>query len=209
MSDVRGTARPDRHLDAVFVADPRGERGLEWVSGETVLLRRLLYPRSIGLGNAVEYVDGTGTADEVRAHLGASMLFLGCGVSPPAVLRLAGPTELDLTGVAGAACGGLAILPPLATGFPAVSDALLAAGFSGVVGWRRPVPAPVATAMLFLLHLRLVDGGLPPPVAVRAVRVHLRGADARPAPVLPEHHVATLAGGLAWGHADSLVYRGL
>ncbi|MFI5911027.1 hypothetical protein [Dactylosporangium sp. NPDC051541] len=208
---VRLAARAPRPVtgDAVFVADPRGERGgLEWASVETMLLRRLLYPRSIGLGHTVEYVDGPGTADEVRAHLGASMLFLGCGIAPPGVLRLAGPTELDLTTLTGAPSGGLAILPPL-EGFPAVADALLAAGFTGVVGWRRPVPAPVATALLFLLHLRLVDDGLAPAEAVRAVRAHVCAADPKPVPGLPDHHAATLAAGDASEYLDDFEYRGI
>lgn len=202
--------RPPLTRNAVFVADPRGERGaLEWSSIETMLLRRLLYRHSVGLGHTIEYVDGAGTADDVRAHLDASMLFLGCGIEPPGVLRLAGPTELDLTGLTAGTTGGLAILPPLAEGFPAVADALLAAGFTGVIGWRRAVPAPVATAMLFLLHMRLVDDGLAPARAVQAVRAHVHAANPEPAPGLPDSHAATLAGGRAKPYADDLMHRGV
>ncbi|GAA1996892.1 CHAT domain-containing protein [Catenulispora subtropica] len=90
--------------DPVFVVNPRGDR--EAATMQAMALRRLLYPRSTGLGQVVENVDGAGTANEVRRSMGASLLHLDCGVSAAGMLELADGGELDvaeLTASAGAA----------------------------------------------------------------------------------------------------------
>ena len=137
------------------MANPRGDR--EPVSYETMMLRRTFYPRSTGLGRTVEDAAGAGTPEEVRNSLGASVLHLGCGVTPAGALELSGPAELGPDAIAATTVrpgGGLAILPPLPAGPAPLVDALLAAGFTAVVGWQRPVPERVAALMLFLLHAR-------------------------------------------------------
>ncbi|MGB2567917.1 hypothetical protein ACPFP2_05625 [Micromonospora citrea] len=158
----------------VLVADPRGDRG----AADVERLRRL-YPRSVVLGRVGPDADGTGTPDEVLAHLGASMLHLDCDVDTGGSLALAGPAELTPAAIAGRAGragpeGGLAVLPPVGPGSGPLADALLTAGFTAVVDWVRPVPRPVAALMLTLLHTELVRGGLRPAAAVRALGRRLR-----------------------------------
>ena len=191
--------------DPVFVANPRGDR--EAASVATMVLRRTFHPRSTGLGRTVEQVDGAGTPQDLLAHLDASLLHLDCGSTAGGALELAGPAELSPEQIAaaaptdpaaggpaagGLAAGGLAILPPDCPGFVALAGALLAAGCTGVIGWLRPVPEPVAALMLFVLHARLVDDGLAPALAVYEVGRWMRTANRRPLPYLPAGYAATL-----------------
>ncbi|MEH0844160.1 hypothetical protein V6U81_17370 [Micromonospora sp. CPCC 205711] len=174
----------------VLVADPRGDRG----PAEVERLRRL-YPRSVVLGRVGSGADGAGTPDEVLAHLDASMLHLDCGVDADGALALAGPAALTPAAIAGRAGragaeGGLAVLPPVGAGSGPLADALLTAGFTAVVDWVRPVPRPVATLMLTILHTELVRGGLRPAAAVRAVGRRLRDSGR----IAPAQLPATLAG---------------
>jgi hypothetical protein len=170
----------------VFVVNPRGDR--ETATFDALVLRRMVYPRSVGLGRVVEDADGSGTPAEVLAHAGASVLHLACGIridGPPALELVdgAGPATLDLATIAerlrgesGSAVGGLVILPPDA-GYdraPTLPDHLLSCGFSGVVGWLWPVPDPVAALMLFVLHGYLVNQEAEPAYAVRAVHQWMR-----------------------------------
>jgi hypothetical protein len=198
----------------VFVANPRGDR--ESATIDAMLLRRTYYPRSVGLGRTVENVDGAGTPDEVLAHLGASMLHLGCGISATGALELAGAAELDPTAIArwtgkDPVLGGLAVLPPMPERFVALADALLAAGFTGVVGWVRPVPEPVAALMLFVLHAKLVDEGRPAAAAVLAVRQWMRDPVRKGLSYLPVGYTATAAGTDLTDRAywTALVHRGI
>ena len=99
--------------DAVFVANPRGDR--RGASMEALLLRRTFYPRSTGLGDTGENASAAGTPDEVRGRLDASLLHLGCGVTADGGLELAGPAVLERAEIEDgqpAATGGLAMLPP-------------------------------------------------------------------------------------------------
>ena len=163
--------------DVVFVTNPRGDR--EAASVDALLLRRSFYPRSTGLGQLIENAAGAGTADQVRAALGASLLHLACGLTDAGALELADSAELDLAGLdpsgPGAPHGGLVILPPGA--FLPAADLLLAAGFSGVVGWRHPVAEPTASLMLYLLHAELAETGRGPAAAVREVSRWVRRPD--------------------------------
>jgi hypothetical protein len=179
-----------------------------------MLLRRSFYPGSVGLGRLVEDCDGAGTTDELRAHLDASILHLDCGVTAGGALELAGPAELDLAefdlaefGPAEAAVrrGGLVILPP--DHFLPLADILLGAGFTGVIGWRRPVPEVVAAVAAFVLHAELADRVRPPAEAVRAVHRWFQHPDKEMLPQL----LAGYADRLGDASADdwmSLVYRG-
>lgn len=155
----------------VFVANPRGDR--KQATLDALTLRRMFHRRSIGLGQTAENVDGAGTPDDVRARLDASLLHLGCGVSADGALELAGPAVLEPAEIAAggpASAGGIAVLPPTAAGAAELTEALLASGFVGVIGFRAPVPDPIASLIYFLLHAQLVDEGRDPASAVTAVR---------------------------------------
>ncbi|WP_117672034.1 hypothetical protein [Micromonospora sp. MW-13] len=195
----------------VLVVDPRGghdEAGL-------VRLCRRLYPRAVVLGRADGGSDGPGTPEEVRRRLDASMLHLTCGVSVTGALELAGPADLDPAAITGrttrtATEGGLVILPPAGDGSGPLAEAFLAAGFTGVVGWARPVPRPVATLMLAVLHTGLVRGGLRPAAAVRAVRRWLASPDRRtPAGLTPAPMDVTGPALADPEYRSAMVYHGL
>lgn len=188
--------------EPVFVANPRGDRMSAAV--ETMLLRRSFYPHSVGLGGLIEAADGAGTAKEVRARLEASVLHLACGVTETGALELANSSELDLTDVE-VKRGGVVILPP--DRLQPLADILLAAGFTGVIGWRRPVSEDFAAVAYFLLHTELADVGRAPAAAVRAVRKQLRepDLDALPPLLASRFKARADAGGEDW---TALVYRG-
>lgn len=191
--------------DVVFLADPAGGRDAAAV--EAMLLRRMFYPRSAGLGNTVERIDGPGTAADLLARLagpagpGASLLHLGCAVrsaSPPALGLADG--WLDLRRVAeqatarpAGAPGGLVILPAdAADGSATVAEALLDAGFAAVVDWLWPVEPAVAALMVYRLHAFLADAGLDPADAVRALHTWMRDPDRDPLPGAPSSLAAAL-----------------
>jgi hypothetical protein len=188
--------RPTEVTDKpVFVVDPGGR------PDAVELVRQAFYPGSTLLGPPG--ADAAATPAEVRARLGASMLHVECGITESGALKLTGPEELtpaaivswdggSLAGGASPARGGLAVLPPAAGGFVPLADALLAAGFTGVVGWLRPVPPPVAALMVFVLHAELVRGGLPPAMAVRTVRDWMRDKRRGTLDYLPEPHAVTV-----------------
>lgn len=186
----------------VFVANPRGDR--ESATVDALLLRRSFYPSSTGLGRLVENTDGTGTADQVQAAFDSSLLQLGCGLGAGGVLELADGTELDLTTL-GNVRGGLVILPPGV--FLPAADRLLAAGCTGVIGWRRAVSAETAALMLFVLHTELAETGRNPAAAVRAVRGWAGHPDVDRLPVLLAGFArrAELLRDEDW---SALVYRG-
>ncbi|GAA2634568.1 hypothetical protein GCM10010399_78990 [Dactylosporangium fulvum] len=178
--------RPPAVTDAVvFVANPLGDRDTATV--EAMVLRRIFHPHSIGLGHTVEQIDGPGTAADVLARLpGTSLLHLGCGITDS--LQLAGPSRLTPEEIRDAGSGGLVVLPADSAGQPgteALAAAFLDAGMTGVVGWLRPVPAPAASAMMFMLHTKLVDEGLDPAAAVHAVRQWTRDPHRAVPPHLP------------------------
>jgi hypothetical protein len=207
--------RTRRHItdDPVFVANPRGDH--EQATVDALLLRRAFYPRSTGLGRLAEDNNGAGTPDEVLAHLDASMLHFGCGISASGGLELAGPAELGpqqivARGGEDRAPGGVAILPPVREGFPGLADALLTAGFTSVVGWLEPVPEPTAALMIFVLHGQLVDERLPPVAAVAAVRRWVRNQHRKAPADLPMNYAATLAHiDLNDHHSRAMVHRGV
>ena len=186
----------------VFVANPRGDR--ESATMAAMLLRRSFYPASAGLGRLVENADGTGTADEVRDLVGASMVHLDCGITAAGALELAGPSELDLTGVA-LEPGGLVILPP--DHFLPLADILLEAGCAGVVGWRRPVSEATAALAVFVLHAELADRGRSPAEAVREVHRWFRRPDRGMLPQLLAGYAERLDD-IPAQHRTSMVYRG-
>ena len=186
----------------VFVANPRGDR--EPATMAAMLLRRSFYPSSAGLGRLVENADGAGTADEVRRLLGASMVHLDCGITAGGALELAGPSELDPTGVA-LEPGGLVILPP--DHFLPLADILLEAGCTGVIGWRRPVPEATAALAVFVLHAQLADRGRPPAEAVREVHRWFRRPDRDMLPQLLAGYAERLDD-IPAEHRTAMVYRG-
>ena len=178
--------RPRRPLAEapVFVANPRDDRPA--VSRDVLLLRRRFYPGSTGLGRTGAAADGDGTPDDVRRRLDASLLHLGCGVTAGGGLELAGPAVLDTAAIAAgppAQRGGLAVVPSTPHGADALTDALLASHFTGVVRFRHPVPDDVASITQLVLHAELVDGRRDPAGAVAAVRRWL----ADPARTAPEY----------------------
>lgn len=195
----------------VLVVDPRGDQDEAALVG----LWRGLYPRAVVLGRAGGGGDGPGTPAEVRRRLDASMLHLACGVSASGALELAGPEDLDAATITGWATragaeGGLVVLPPAGDRSGPLVDAFLAAGFTGVVGWARPVPRPVATLMLAVLHTGLVRGGLGPAAAVRAVRRWLAAPDRRaPAGLTPAPMDVTAPALADPAYRAALVYHGI
>lgn len=187
--------------EVVFVANPRGDH--EGASVDALVLRRAFHPRSTGLGRVIEDVHGEGTAEQVRAAAGASLLHLGCGMTADGVLQLTDSVDLDVSELDGAR--GLVILPPGV--FLPAADALLVAGFSGVVGWRRAVPEHIASLMLYVLHAELVETGRSPAAAVREVRRWGRRPDPSALPQL----LARYAEGIEKNCEEDwsvLVYRG-
>ncbi|MDR7279119.1 hypothetical protein [Catenuloplanes atrovinosus] len=129
-----------------------------------------------------------------RSSAEASMLHVGD----------AAVTVPDRTG----AGGGLVVLPPSAR-FPALADAFLAAGFSGAVGWLRPVPDRAAVAVTAALHAHLTLWGREPAAAVFAVRRWLRSPERAAVPHLPVTLAAALDAAGPRDLADSLVHRGV
>jgi hypothetical protein len=154
---------------------------------DALLLRRVFYPRSTGLGDTGENASGRGTPDEVCARLGASLLHLGCGVTADGGLELVDSSVLEPSEImAGppATAGGLAVLPP-AEGAEALTDALLTSQCAGVVRFRGAVPDDVVSIIHLLLHSRLVDAGEQPAVAVAAVHGWLADPDRSAPDYLP------------------------
>ncbi|XVV14274.1 hypothetical protein ACQP2X_07995 [Actinoplanes sp. CA-131856] len=167
----------------LFVVNPRGDR--DPAMPEVMAVRRLFYPESLCAGRALEPVDAPGTAADVLRDLPtAGLTHLACGINGTEA-ELADGTRLDLATLP--AGGGLLIL---AEG-PA-DPALLDAGLTGVVGWLRPVPPPVAALALFMLHLHLVDDRMAPAAAVAAVRRWMSDADRPLSPLLTGAHLHTV-----------------
>jgi hypothetical protein len=163
----------------LFVVNPRGDRNADMP--DVLTLRRLFYPRSACIGRGLEPVDAPGSSDDVRGRLAdASMVHLACGLDGTR-LRLAGSDVLDASG------GGLVVLTE-----PGPAAALLDAGFSGVIGWQRRVPAPFAALAIFMTHLMLADRDLPPAAAVNAVHRWMIDPDRELPPFLPGAHRRTV-----------------
>jgi hypothetical protein len=187
---IRLAARPVRPVgdDPLFLVNPRGDRDPEMA--DVLVIRRLFYPRSACLGRALEPVDAAGTAADLLARLpAASLVHLACGLRPdrPALL-LSGDDELDALPEADK--GGLVIFG--AAGPASITDAFLGAGFSGVIGWLRPVPPRFAALAVFLVHLMLVERRLPPADAVAATKQWLRDPDRDVPSLLPAAHLHTV-----------------
>ncbi|GIF06845.1 CHAT domain-containing protein [Actinoplanes siamensis] len=179
---LAGRTAPAVGAAPVFVVNPRGDRDPEMA--ETLVVRRLFYPRSACLGRALEPADGPGTPEDLLERLpAASVLHLACGLRGTE-LQLAGGT-LDLTTVRGAS--GLAILSE------GSAPALLDAGCTGVIGWRWPVPPEFAALALFLVHLELVDHRRPPAAAVGAVHRWMLDPGRVAPPFLTGAHLNTVA----------------
>jgi hypothetical protein len=181
-SRVSGAARaaPDSGSTAVFVIDPRRDRG------DAEQVRRAFYPNGRVLSPA--------TGADVLAGLCTRMLQFGCGVTPAGSLKLVDGNELSPERIrAAGTAGGLAVLPPTGVGLPALGGALLAAGFRGVVTWKRVVPARVAALMLFELHAALVGDACNPEAAVTHVRDWMRDPRRRRPSRMPEEYAATFA----------------
>lgn len=187
--------------DPVFLVNPRGDREAQAL--DALVLRRMVYPRSVGLGRVLEDVHGTGTPDELLDHLGASMLHLGCGIrsTPRPAVELVDGQVLDLAAITArlrsrfdSDRGGLVVLPPdvMYHSPDPLPEVLLSCGFTGVVGWHWPVPQPVASLMVYLLHTRLVDDKATPADAVHAVRRWMRDPHRAPVPGLPSAYAAIL-----------------
>ncbi|MEV4518539.1 hypothetical protein AB0K00_57480, partial [Dactylosporangium sp. NPDC049525] len=208
---VRLAGRDVRPVDAdpVFVVNPRGDRAAEMI--DIMVLRERYYPRSTCLGRAAEPVDGAGTATDLVSRLArATMTHLGCELrSGPAAVLLADGDVLDPGALR--AVRGLVVLPPSdADTFGAVASALLAAGCTGVVGWLRPVAAPVAALAYFMLHRELVAERAAPAAAVGSVQRWMLARDRTVPPDLPAElavtaRTADLAAPALWA---PLTYRG-
>ncbi|WP_199515176.1 hypothetical protein [Nucisporomicrobium flavum] len=181
----------DPWMGTVFVANPRGDRPA--ASSDAVLVLRAFYPaaRLLGAGPA----EATPARPQtVVAALHTPLLQLSCAVTPAGALKLAEGTELTPDRIRTArTAGGLAVLPPTGVGLTALGDALLAAGFRGVVTWKRVVPSRIAALMLFMLHQALAGDRLDPAAAVAHVRDWMRDPR-RPRPArLPDEYAPTLA----------------
>ncbi|BEL06349.1 hypothetical protein Q0Z83_045400 [Actinoplanes sichuanensis] len=170
---------------AVFVANPRADR--ESATVDVLRLRRAFYPRSTGLGHTIEQNHGEATPAQVMAHLNASVLHLGCGVTVEGALELADGTILTPATIAVSASpgpGGVAILPPTPAALGALAEALLTGGFTSVIGFTAAVDDRVASLVYWMLHTALVDDGLEPAEAVAAVRSWLRDPRRKPPELL-------------------------
>lgn len=172
----------------LFVVNPRGDRDAEMA--DVLVLRRLFYPRSACIGRALEAVDGSGTPDDLLRRLpGASLVHLGCGLRGTEV-ELAGEQAFDLAAAPGS---GIVILTESGVeGFGPTAERLLRAGYSGVIGWHRPVPVSFAALALFMTHLMLVDHRLPASAAVAAVQRWMLDPDRELPPLLPGVHQHTV-----------------
>jgi hypothetical protein len=100
---------------------------------------------------------------------------------------------------------------PSADGVPALTEALLATRFAGVVRFRGAVPDDVLSIIHLLLHARLADAGEEPAVAVAAVRRWLADPDRSPSEYLPPWLAARASDpDLADpAYRDALVHHGL
>ncbi|GID65577.1 hypothetical protein Acy02nite_34580 [Actinoplanes cyaneus] len=211
----------------VFVANPRGDR--ENATMDALRLRRAFHPRSTGLGVTIEQTDGDATPDRVAAHLNASLLHLGCGVTATGDLELAGGALLTPAAIAKSATaesaaapgpggvailpprpGGVAILPPDPVALSSLADALLTGGFTSVIGFAGAVPDRVASLVYWMLHAALVDDGHEPAEAVAAVRAWLRDTGRKPPELLAaEYRSITATVDLSDpAHADALECHG-
>ncbi|WP_045743998.1 hypothetical protein [Actinoplanes rectilineatus] len=139
-------------------------------------------------------------AGRARPALGSCPVFHADPAGPAAALHDAfyrvapraptSPTLLYLgaDGFTGRSPGGLAVLAP---GRDPFADDLLDAGFTGVIGWRRPVPGPVALAATVVLHRELLaDADPEPAVVLRRIQSWMRvpgGASAEAAGALVLH----------------------
>ncbi|SNY34532.1 hypothetical protein [Paractinoplanes atraurantiacus] len=180
---IRLATREVASGDPLFVVNPRGDR--DPAMPEIMAIRRLFYPQSLCAGRALEPVDVPGTAEDVLKHLPtAGLTHLACGVNGTEA-ELADGSLLDLATLH--AEGGVLIL-----GEGPADPSLLDAGFTGVVGWLRPVPPPVAALALFMLHLHLVEDRLAPVAAVAAVRRWMKDPDRPLSPLLTGAHLHTV-----------------
>ncbi|MFI5707060.1 CHAT domain-containing protein [Kribbella sp. NPDC051620] len=177
----------------LFVVNPRGDRDSEMA--DVMVLRRLFYPRSTCLGRAIESVDAAGTREDLLTGLpGASMTHLACGLQDDGVpaLLLAEDQSLLVRDENVHGKGLVVLAKPEPSGFASIADGFLDAGFSSVIGWQWPVPAPYAELALFMTHLMLVDHRLLPAAAVNAVHRWMLDPDRDLAPLLTGAHVRTV-----------------
>ncbi|MBL7258024.1 hypothetical protein [Paractinoplanes lichenicola] len=196
---AHGTPLPNRIVVAGHRALPVGDGIVSYVSSGAQLVTLAGRVRA-GLGDAPVFTgdDPGGLRDRfypAAASSGwdATLLYLG-GELPDATRVVRG----------GGRRGGLAVAGQFGAGFVALADALLDAGFAGVIGWTRRVPPEVAAPVLFVLHHRLLVDGLDPATAVRQVRRWLRDPGRSPVPGMP----GTLPGRDA-AQWDCLVLRGI
>ncbi|WP_157517481.1 CHAT domain-containing protein [Micromonospora rifamycinica] len=209
--------------DVVFVANPRGDRDLATVEVMTLRRLYHPRSIGLGRTAELVHGAAT-PADVLAhlpgpAGPGAALLHLGCTLRTTGTpgLELADPGDADGSGdpagravldvariaaqaaaAPGQRSGGLAILPTDAGAhhdrWVRFADTLLDAGLTGVIGWLWPVPGPVATLMLSVLHGKLTDEGLPPAMAVHEVHRWMRAPDRGTPPYLPPGTAAALAG---------------
>lgn len=196
---------------AVFVAGPRGDR--EFAEADAMRLRRAFFPRAVGLGRPGGHFESVGTSDELRARLDASLLHLGCGVTPDGGLELAEGTVLTPSEIAAgppAATGGLAVLPPAAEGTQELAEALLATRFTGVIGFRAPVPDHMAALLYFLLYSYLIGRSNDAVTAVAAVHRWLADPRRTPPEGMPARLYDAAKADLDDGaFRDALIHHGL
>ncbi|MEU4164838.1 hypothetical protein, partial [Actinoplanes sp. NPDC026670] len=102
---------------------------------------------------------------------------------------------------------GLVILPP-GVAFPALADAFIRAGCTGVIGWLRSVPARLATVAYLALHHRMARERMEPAAAVQSVRRWLRTPQRAPLPGLPADYLDSTEPSLR-DIAAALVHRGI
>ncbi|WP_326561241.1 hypothetical protein [Micromonospora sp. NBC_01796] len=177
----------------VFLVNPMGDDSR--AAYAVLTLRRLLYPRSTGLGRTGDSGDRPGTADTVAAVLpnrdstGVSMLHLACRAvlaGPPSGpwWELAGrqpgdppttlPASLLLRHPSASRTGGLVILyvdstDTLGEGYDIAltpPTVLLAAGATGVVGSGWVGGYPAHPALVVMVHHFLADQRMSPTDAV-------------------------------------------
>lgn len=210
---IQLAARARRPLTegAVFVANPRRDR--QPASIDAMVLRRTFHPRSQGLGETIEDIDGIGTAAEVSNRLDAALLHLGCGVTVDGGLELAGGDVLGPDAIAAdppSTRGGVAILTTVGAGTASLTEALLASRFRDVIAIAGELPDDVASVIFFLLHRALVDDELDPAHAVAHVHRWLADPDRIPPDDLPIwYSKAWLRPDLGtWSAGDVLIHHG-
>ena len=194
---ARAAGRQGRQASAapVLVGNPTGDLFL--AEAEVATLLRRYYPGAAYLGRPPELATGPATPAELLSRLPggsgplASLLHCGCHAEVAASLTesylvLAGGQKLRVADILGQAQrhdprspGFLAVLSACMTDMAdkdhdealTLASALLAAGASGVIGARWPVPDDATAPFMVMFHHFLSNGQPHPADALRAAQL--------------------------------------